>query len=39
MKVCILQPKYSVHYEESDAFFKAEMELLDQCDPSMDIIV
>ena len=39
MKVCIIQPKYSVHYEESDACLKAEFELLDQCDASMDIIV
>lgn len=39
MKVCIIQPKYSVHYEESDACFEAELKLMDQCDPSMDIIV
>ena len=39
MKVCIIQPKYSVHYEESDACLAAEFELLDQCDPSMDVIV
>ena len=39
MKVCIVQPKYSVHYEESDACLRAEFELLDQCDPSMDVIV
>ena len=39
MKVCIIQPKYSVQYEDSDSCFAAEMNLLDQCDPSMDIIV
>ena len=39
MKVCIIQPKYSVNYEESDACLKAEFQLLDQCDPSMDVIV
>ena len=39
MKVCIIQPKYSVHYEESDACLKAEFALLDQCDSSMDVIV
>ena len=39
MKVCIIQPKYSVYYTESDACFDAEMKLLEQCDPSMDIIV
>ena len=39
MKVCIIQPKYSVDYSKSDEFFKAELELLEQCDESMDIIV
>lgn len=39
MKVCIIQPSYSVNYSDSDACFEAELKLLDQCDPSMDIIV
>lgn len=39
MKVCIIQPKYSVDYSKSDEFFKAELELLEQCDESMDLIV
>ena len=39
MKVCIIQPKYSVNYEESDAYFEAELELLAQCDETMDLIV
>ena len=39
MKVCIIQPAYSVDYEKSEEYFEAEMELLKQCDDSMDIIV
>ena len=39
MKVCIIQPKYSVNYEESDRYFEEELALLAQCDPSMDLIV
>lgn len=39
MKVCVLQPHYSVCYEESDACFSEEIKLLDQCDDSMDVIV
>ena len=39
MKVCIIQPPYSVDYEKSDEYFNYELELLDKCDDSMDIIV
>lgn len=39
MKVCIIQPEYSTDYEKSDEYFKKELELLAQCDDSMDIIV
>jgi len=39
MKVCIIQPPYSVNYEESDRYFNIETELLDKCDSSMDLIV
>lgn len=39
MKVCIIQPKYSVDYSLSDEFFEKELDLLKQCDESMDIIV
>lgn len=39
MKVCIIQPAYSLDYEKTDDYFKMEMELLEQCDDSMDIIV
>ena len=39
MKVCIIQPKYSIHYSDSDICFEEELKLLDRCDSSMDIIV
>ena len=39
MKVCIIQPSYSVDYEKSDEYFKNEIEFLEKCDDSMDIIV
>jgi len=39
MKVCILQPHYSTHYEDIEACFDAQLALLDTCDESMDMIV
>ena len=39
MKVCIIQPLYSTDFTQSDAYFEAELELLEQCDDSMDLIV
>ena len=39
MKVCIIQPEYSVDYSLSDLYFEREMAMLSECDPSMDIIV
>ena len=39
MKACIVQPHYSTHYQDSDALFAWEMQMLDACDGSMDIIV
>lgn len=39
MKVCIIQPKYSTDYTQSDTYFAAELEFLAQCDASMDLIV
>ena len=39
MKVCIIQPAYSTDYAASDAYFEAEMALIDRCDASMDLIV
>ena len=39
MKVCIIQPKYSTDYSKSEEFFQKELDLLHQCDCTMDIIV
>ena len=39
MKVCVIQPPYSSDYSLSEEHFIKELELLDACDPSMDIIV
>ena len=39
MKVCIIQPAYSVDYERSEEYFEAQLKLMEQCDDSMDLIV
>ena len=39
MNVCVVQPEYSFDYQESDRLYQWEMEMLDKCDESMDIIV
>lgn len=39
MKVCIIQPPYSVNYSESDEYFRREIAFLDECDSSIDLIV
>lgn len=39
MKVYIIQPPYSTEYERGDEYFGYELDLLDKCDPSADIIV
>ena len=39
MKVCVIQPPYSMNYEDSAACFKKQIELLEECDDSLDIIV
>ena len=39
MKVCIIQPAYSTDYSKSDEYFEKQLELLHQCDESMDLIV
>ncbi len=39
MKVCVIQPQYSVDWSRSDELFRREIELLHQCDESMDLIV
>lgn len=39
MKVCIIQPPYSYDLGLSDEYFRYKLNLLDQCDDSVDIIV
>ena len=39
MKICVLQPKYSFNEKDSDECFESLLQLLEQCDDSMDIIV
>jgi len=39
MKVCIIQPEYSRDYSRSDELFQWELDAMDKCDPSMDLIV
>ena len=39
MKVCIIQPLYSADWNDSDKLFKWELDSMDKCDESMDLIV
>ncbi len=39
MKVCIIQPYYSMNEKDNDTCFNEMAALLDQCDESMDLIV
>ena len=39
MKVCVVQPAYSLNFSESDTLFAWELAELDKCDETMDIIV
>ena len=39
MKTCIIQPAYSVDYSLSEQMFRWELEALEQCDESLDLIV
>ncbi|MBQ9117385.1 MAG: hypothetical protein IJY04_10205, partial [Clostridia bacterium] len=39
MKVCVIQPHYSADFSASDELFAWEMEAMDKCDESMDLIV
>ncbi len=39
MKACVIQPPYSLDVSKSDEYFQTKLDLLAQCDPSMDIIV
>ena len=39
MKICLIQPAYSVEYESSDYYFDEQIKLMRLCDESMDMIV
>lgn len=39
MKTCVFQPTYSMSFADSDALLQWELDMLDQCDNSMDLIV
>ena len=39
MKVCVIQPHYDVDYSKSQSLFDWELDALDRCDDTMDIIV
>jgi len=39
MKVCIIQPEYSMDYLRSDELFEKQLKMMESCDESMDIIV
>ncbi len=39
MKACIIQPPYSMDTSYSDEYFAFKLQMLDQCDDSIDIIV
>lgn len=39
MKACVIQPHYSVDYDLSQELFQWELDALDRCDESMDLIV
>jgi len=39
MKVCVVQPPYSLDYSKSDEIFQWEMDTFDQMDKTMDMIV
>ena len=39
MKVCVIQPHYSFEEKDAQQCFDELLELMDQCDESMDLIV
>ena len=39
MKAYVFQPAYSMDFSQSDALFAWELDALDRCDESMDVIV
>ena len=39
MKVCTIQPLYSADWNDSDKLFNWELDIMDKCDETMDLIV
>lgn len=39
MKACVLQPPYSMDAAKADDYFQKKLDLLEACDPSLDLIV
>ena len=39
LKTCIIQPLYSADYADSDRLYRWELDALDRCDDSLDLIV
>lgn len=39
MKVCVIQPAYSMNTEDHEACFEGTLRLMEQCDKSLDLIV
>ena len=39
MKICIVQPFYPTDYDRSDEMFQWELDAMDRCDQTMDLIV
>ncbi|MBQ9099141.1 MAG: hypothetical protein IJY50_06910 [Clostridia bacterium] len=39
MKICVIQPHYSADWEMSEQLFQWQLEAMDRCDDSMDLIV
>ena len=39
MKVCLIQPYYSMDYSKIDECFNAELKLIDSCPQGVDVIV
>ena len=39
MKVCVIQPYYSFDAKDTEMCYRQQVELLDKCDDSMDVIV
>ncbi len=39
MKICVIQPPYSMEYRDAEKCFAKELEYLEACDASLDLIV